>query len=48
MKSKARTPAKTIKKIFRPWSVAMMKRMHGLENRGFHNETAATSKIRGE
>jgi hypothetical protein len=26
MKSNARTPAKTIKKIYHPWSVAMMKK----------------------
>jgi hypothetical protein len=31
MKSKAKTPANTIKKICRPWSVAMMKKNAWLE-----------------
>jgi hypothetical protein len=31
MKSKARIPATTIKKIFHPWSVAMMKNNEWLE-----------------
>jgi hypothetical protein len=39
MKSKARIPAKTIKNICHPSSVAMMKNKEWLEeSRGFHND----------
>jgi hypothetical protein len=52
MNSKARIPAKTIKKMCQPWRLAMMKTRDGLKNQGFQsvshaNEMAATSKICG-